>query len=256
MLREIMFNKHYWKTFNYLPPSLRKLVYYSLKPILRNANQYQMLDYFHKSANSWEQYWSGQPILTNLQQEELFSPNYYKYLASTAKYAEKINEAAFSFDVEIDFSRQAIYTEFAQRLPEMLLMRVDKMGMANSIEPRVPFLDHRIVEMSFALDFKKKIPDGKTTKFLLKKASEGIIPNEIINRKKQGFAAPVTEWLRKEWYGYTKDKLLGSRFVKEGIFNRTYIEKILELHRTSKKNFNKEIYSLLSFSLWEEKFIK
>ncbi len=169
MLREIMFNKHYWKTFNYLPPSLRKLVYYSLKPILRNANQYQMLDYFHKSANSWEQYWSGQPILTNLQQEELFSPNYYKYLASTAKYAEKINEAAFSFDVEIDFSRQAIYTEFAQRLPEMLLMRVDKMGMANSIEPRVPFLDHRIVEMSFALDFKKKIPDGKTTKFFSRK---------------------------------------------------------------------------------------
>lgn len=255
MLREIMFNKHYWKTFNYLPPTLRKAVYYSLKPLLKQANQYQMLDYFHKAANGWEQYWSGQPILTNLQQEELLTPKYHKYLASTAKYAEKINSAAHSFDVDIDFSRQAIFTEFAQRLPEMLLMRVDKMGMANSIEPRVPFLDHRIVEMSFALDFKKKIPDGKTTKYLLKKASEGIIPDEIINRKKQGFAAPVTEWLRNEWYGYTKDKLLNSRFTKEGIFSKEYIQRILELHKSHKKNFNKEIYSLLSFSLWEERFL-
>ncbi|OGU60690.1 MAG: asparagine synthase (glutamine-hydrolyzing) [Ignavibacteria bacterium GWF2_33_9] len=255
MIREIMFNKHYWKAFKLLPTMFRKAIYYSLKPILERANQYQMLDYFQKAANNWEQYWSGQPILTNVEQSHLFSPKYHQHLASTAHYTSKINSDAHSFDIDIDFSKQAIYTEFAQRLPEMLLMRVDKMGMANSIEPRVPFLDHRIVEMSFALDFKKKIPDGKTSKYLLKKASEGIIPDNIIYRRKQGFAAPVTEWLRNEWFDYTKNKLLNSQHVKEGIFSKDYINNILNLHKTHKKNFNKEIYSLLSFALWEEKFL-
>ena len=80
------------------------------------------------------------------------------------------------------------------RLPELLLMRADKMSMATSVEARVPFLDHKLVE--FALN----IPDhikykNNETKYILKKACEGIIPKKIIYRKKVGFAAPIVRWL-------------------------------------------------------------
>ncbi|MCE5304442.1 asparagine synthase C-terminal domain-containing protein, partial [bacterium] len=107
----------------------------------------------------------------------------------------------------------------------------------------------------FALNFQKKIPDKHTTKYLLKKAAKGIIPDEIINRKKQGFAAPISEWFRNEWYDYAKDKIENSNLVRDGIFNKDFIEKLMQTHKKGKANFSKEIYSLLSLSLWQEKFL-
>jgi len=109
--------------------------------------------------------------------------------------------------------------------------------------------------MTFALNLQKKIPDKRTTKYLLKKASKGIIPDEIIYRKKQGFSAPMSEWLRNEWYDYAKDKIEKSYLVREGIFNKEFINKIMQTHRSGKANFSKEIYSLLSLSLWQEQFL-
>jgi asparagine synthase (glutamine-hydrolysing) len=254
MLREILFNKNYWEIYDSLPDLIKKGIYNLLKLMLSKTNQYQMLEYFRKSANNWEQYWSGMPILTTIEQDELFNDKYRKHIQSLPRYAGKLHEFAFNSSIDIDYSLRATFTEFAQRLPEMLLMRVDKMGMANSIEPRVPFLDHRIVEMSFALEFKKKIPDKKTTKYLLKKASANIIPDEIINRKKQGFAAPVNEWLRNEWFNFTKETLLNSDFIKNGIFSPDYINKILTLHKSGKRNFSKQIYSLLMLNLWHKEY--
>lgn len=255
MLREILFNKNYWSAFNILPPFIKKTIYSFLKLFLNHPQYFQILEYFKKSSMGWQQYWSGMPILTTLDQESLFTAKYREHINSVAKYTDKLHNLADSFDIDIDYSLKSIFTEFAQRLPELLLMRVDKIGMANSIEPRVPFLDHRIVEMSFSLNFKKKIPDSKTTKYLLKKASKGLIPDEIINRKKQGFAAPTSEWLRNEWFDYTKDVLLNSYFIKENIFSKDYINKILELHKTGKQNFSKQIYSLLMLNLWHRKFM-
>lgn len=255
MLREILFNKHYWSAFNILPPFIKKTIYSFLKLFLNHPQYFQILEYFKKASMGWQQYWSGMPILTTLDQESLFTEKYRDHINSVARYTNNLHNLADSFDIDIDYSLKSIFTEFAQRLPELLLMRVDKIGMANSIEPRVPFLDHRIVEMSFSLNFKRKIPDNKTTKYLLKKASKGLIPDEIINRKKQGFAAPTSEWLRNEWFDYTKDVLLNSYFIKENIFSKDYINKILEKHKSGKQNFSKQIYSLLMLNLWHRKFM-
>ena len=136
-----------------------------------------------------------------------------------------MHNQALQFNSKADYSQRSIFLEINQRLPEMLLDRVDKMGMANSIEARVPFLDHRLVELGFALNFQDKIPDKHTTKYLFKKAAKNIIPDEIISRKKQGFAAPISEWFRNEWYGYTKEKIEHSYLVREGIFNKEFINK-------------------------------
>src|SRR4029077_2888928 len=88
-----------------------------------------------------------------------------------------------------------VYNEFKLRLPELLLMRVDKIGMSTSIEARVPFLDHHLVEFTNGIPMSHKVRGG-VAKHLLKKAVAGLIPDEIIHRRKMGFGAPMSQWLR------------------------------------------------------------
>ncbi|MFH1831808.1 MAG: asparagine synthase (glutamine-hydrolyzing) [bacterium] len=102
-------------------------------------------------------------------------------------------------DAHASFSQQMLYLELKQRLPELLLMRADKMTMATSIEGRVPFLDHKLVEFMMNVPINLKFKNN-ITKYLLKKAAIGILPDEIINRKKIGFAAPTQRWFSSGKY--------------------------------------------------------
>ena len=97
-----------------------------------------------------------------------------------------------------DLLQKMTYLELKQRLAELLLMRVDKMTMATSVEARVPFLDHELVEFAMALPPEMKVRDG-VGKYLLKRAvSESLLPENIVYRQKQGFGAPVAEWFQGE----------------------------------------------------------
>lgn len=101
----------------------------------------------------------------------------------------------YQYKPDADFLTSMIYLEFKQRLSELLLIRVDKMTMANSVEGRVPFLDHQFVEFALQVPSSLKYKN-KTTKYILKKAAEGILPDDVIYRKKVGFAAPITRWFK------------------------------------------------------------
>jgi asparagine synthase (glutamine-hydrolysing) len=94
-----------------------------------------------------------------------------------------------------DYYQSMLYLELRLRLPELLLMRVDKMSMASSVEARVPFLDQHVVEFTMDLPLRLRVR-GTTGKYLLKKAMRGVLPDEIIDRPKMGFAAPFREWFR------------------------------------------------------------
>ena len=100
---------------------------------------------------------------------------------------------------ESDFCNQMMYLEFKQRLPELLLMRADKMSMAVGLEAREPFLDHELVEFMFNVPAALRVKNNKT-KYLLKRAAQGILPDVIVNRKKIGFAAPTFRWFNKGKY--------------------------------------------------------
>lgn len=107
---------------------------------------------------------------------------------------------------EADFFTSMMYLELKHRLPELLLMRVDKMTMATSVEARVPFLDHEVVEAALSMPASLKYKNG-ITKYILKKAAEGILPQDIIYRPKMGFAAPTMRW-----------------FKQDGLFNDYFVE--------------------------------
>lgn len=102
-------------------------------------------------------------------------------------------------DPEADFCQQMLYLELKQRLPELLLMRVDKMSMATGLEAREPFLDYALVELMYAVPASLKVKQG-TTKYLLKKVASDLLPRETIHRKKVGFAAPTMTWFNSGAY--------------------------------------------------------
>ncbi|MFC1854340.1 asparagine synthase (glutamine-hydrolyzing) [Candidatus Dependentiae bacterium] len=98
---------------------------------------------------------------------------------------------------ESDFCQKMTYLELKQRLPELLLMRADKMSMANGVEARVPFLDHKLVEFVLNIPSKFKLGLGGR-KFVLKKAAEGLLQNDVIYRRKVGFGVPIDSWLKNK----------------------------------------------------------
>ena len=144
-----------------------------------------------------------------------------------------------------DFLQSMIYLEFKQRLPELLLMRVDKMTMATSVEGRVPFLDHPHVEFAFQVSTALKYKDG-ITKYILKKACEGILPNDVIYRKKVGFGTPAAQWFKQGSYfkTYFSDLVSTKEQVLKQVFKGNEIEKIVKNNALSHGNYSPQLWAL------------
>jgi asparagine synthase (glutamine-hydrolysing) len=147
-----------------------------------------------------------------------------------------------------------INLELHYRLPELLLMRVDKMTMAHSLEARVPFLDHRLVESTFDLPTDWKIA-GDHPKSLFKDAVRGMIPDEIIDRPKTGFGAPVSAWLRGQLGKLVEDEIGRCPLFFDGWFDRNYISKMFEAHRRGKGDFGACLWALYNLAVWHRLWI-
>jgi len=165
-----------------------------------------------------------------------------------------LNDLKKSAPATDDLGRMS-YNEFRLRLPELLLMRVDKISMSTSIEGRVPFLDHSLVEFTQSLPQALKIKDG-IKKYLLKKAVADLLPDEIINRKKMGFAAPVEQWLRGDFGKRAEATILGSELVANATLNRSYIVKRFQEHRAGTADHALHIWTLFNLCAWHDHWVR
>jgi asparagine synthase (glutamine-hydrolysing) len=165
---------------------------------------------------------------------------------------EKIFEGAESYG--FDNLNLMLYMDLKTWLPDDLLSKVDRMSMAASLEARVPYLDHRLVEFAYSLPSSMKLR-GSTGKYILKKAAEKYIPREIINRQKKGFAVPLGPWFKKELRPLLVDTLHSEKFQKRGYFNIAKTEEILQEHLSGKKDHHLLLYGLLLVELWHRRFI-
>lgn len=147
-----------------------------------------------------------------------------------------------------------LYIDTKTWLPDDLLIKADKMTMANSVELRVPLLDHRVLEFAASLppSFKLK---GFTTKHILKKTLSERIPKEIRDRKKTGFPVPYETWLRKDLHNLVWGVLTDRRTIERGYFNKPAIEALLRANRDGGE-YSKEIFSLLTLELWQRTFLE
>jgi asparagine synthase (glutamine-hydrolysing) len=147
-----------------------------------------------------------------------------------------------------------LYIDTKTWLPDDLLIKADKMTMANSIELRVPLLDHKVLEFAAALPSRFKL-NGLKLKYILKRALSRKIPQEISNRKKTGFPVPYERWLRADLKDLVYSVLTDRRTIERGYFRKEGVEDLLKSNGNG-HDYSKEIFSLLSLELWQRTFIE
>src|ERR1700733_7174699 len=147
-----------------------------------------------------------------------------------------------------------LYIDTKTWLPDDLLIKADKMTMANSVELRVPLLDHKILEFASSLPPNFKL-NGFSSKYILKKVLSERIPDEIRNRKKAGFPVPYESWLRKDLKDVVWSVLTDRRTIERGYFSKGAVEAMLKSNSNG-ANYSKEIFSLMSLELWQRTFLE
>ena len=148
------------------------------------------------------------------------------------------------------------YLEMKLRLPEHLLMRVDKLTMAHAVEARVPFLDHDVVEFAMRLPPSYKLRGG-TGKRILKKAAEPYLDEDLIYRRKQGFGAPMEEWFRERDFGRrSRAAFTRSALTKDGFFDNDYFVGLLDAHINGAGGHSFHLWTVLNAVLWHASWLE
>jgi asparagine synthase (glutamine-hydrolysing) len=146
-----------------------------------------------------------------------------------------------------------LYADIKTYLHE-LLMKQDQMSMAASIESRVPFLDHKLVEFTARLPERLRLR-GWTTKYVLRRSMSGILPEAIIKRRKMGFPVPLAAWFRGPFRPVIEDYVLSERAAARGLFDETFVRTLVAEHQSGARNHTERLWALVNFEMWMRQFI-
>jgi len=183
-------------------------------------------------------------------QKQLFALDAREKIADTNPYTRQ-NAWLDNSDAD-DGLDKLLYADTKTYLHE-LLMKQDQMSMAASIESRVPFLDHRLVEFTAKMPREMKLRGG-TTKWILREAMKGILPAQILDRPKMGFPVPVGSWFRGPYKHIVDEYILGSRAIDRGIFDAGYVRSLVARHNAG-EDHDERLWSLVNFEIWQRRFI-
>ena len=184
--------------------------------------------------------------------DDLLSPEFKKSLNGANTYDKFVSYLETAAGSDPLWQQQ--FADIKTFMVDDILVKVDRMSMANSLEARVPFLDHRLVEFAAGVPSDLKLR-GMTTKYLLKKAMESKLPSSVINRRKEGFSIPMKNWLKEELRPMMGDYLSESRLKDGGFFNPRYVQRLMREHLEGSANHAHQLWSLMMFEIWKEKYI-
>ena len=148
-----------------------------------------------------------------------------------------------------DAKQHMMFMDAMTYLPDDILVKVDRAAMANSLETRVPFLDHRVVELAWQLPMEMKIHNGRT-KWILRQVLYQYVPQQLIERPKAGFGIPLGDWLRGPLRDWAESLLNEQRLHREGYFNTKYVRQLWHAHISGKCNHQSLLWSVLMFQTW------
>jgi asparagine synthase (glutamine-hydrolysing) len=179
----------------------------------------------------------------------------------TAAMAERVCKSASTDVVQQHIARASkydvldrmLYVDTKTWLPDDLLIKADKMTMANSVELRVPFLDHKVLEFAATMSRNQKVR-GLKMKYLAKKALRTRVPREILERKKAGFPVPYERWLQQDLREFVEGVLLDDRTLNRGYFQKAAIERLVQQNRAGAANAQ-DMFSLVVLELWHRTFV-
>ncbi|MEK9679328.1 MAG: asparagine synthase (glutamine-hydrolyzing) [Rhodospirillaceae bacterium] len=272
-MKYLELHERYFGPFRKLPGPLRSLGAGLASGLAKLAPKFEIYaDAVGRAAENREAFWSGAVAYWEAQKRALLpgfssaSPTGWEEMAEIGLLPESYLRpdsfyVAQHFLHDIDSAHpgrdqltRMIYNEFRLRLPELLLMRVDKITMASSLESRVPFLDHHLVEFTMDIPQSAKISGG-VQKQLLKKAVEGIIPDDIIYRKKMGFAAPMAQWLEGEFGRQAEADILSSPLLDQLRFDKAHISTLIGDHRSGRRDTSLLVWVLCNLTAWHRHWI-
>ena len=150
---------------------------------------------------------------------------------------------------------QLQYFEMKVRLPDFVTHHLDRISMARSLEARVPFLDHELVELCAQIPPSLKMR-GLQEKYVLRQALRSSLPPEIAHRKKRGLSAPCQQWLREKLPDFAAEMLSETCIRTKGYFNPDCVARLLECHRSGRQNYARQLMGVLVVHLWDEQFLR
>lgn len=188
-------------------------------------------------------------FLRQKEREALFTPSAAEVIGTENPYRHIIEASARAAGTH-DITRTG-YIDVKTYLVDNILVKVDRMSMAPSLEARVPLLDHRIVEFAMSLPPGLKMK-GLGTKYLLKKTFYEQLPVEVRNRDKQGFSIPIKNWIRGDLKPMMMDLLDPVRLRNQGIFDPVFVHRLIDEHIRGKQNHSHKLWALMMFQQWFE----
>ena len=241
-----------WAQLCGLPKAARMLAYHATRLSGAPAGR---VDLVRRAAMDEPLYWGLEVVYWDYEKGQLLQPHIWDQMGrSTASVVQRFYDEIGERQPGADMLQRMSYVEICNRLPELLLMRVDKLSMAHSLEVRAPFLDHELVSYALSLPSALKIR-GKETKRILKQALEPVLPHEIIHRPKQGFRVPLPEWLRGELSGWAEDLLFSSSLCKQDLFRPEYLRGMWQRHRAGVQDHSFDLWTLINLAAWYEHWI-
>ena len=244
------FHRRAYRPFARLPGWIKTPVA-SLAPLVLPERR---AEYVKRASAGEELFWGGAVVFTESEKKRLLVNGRFDGVSST--YVDVVSNLYKSYGkggLNGDFLDRAIHIELQHRLPELLLMRVDKMSMAASVEARVPYLDHELVEFARSIPSSLKYKKGHT-KYILKQAARGILPEEVINRKKLGFCGSARNMMTGPVLDYAIRVVQGSDWM-HSLVNMSYVNTMFQEHKARRVDHGSAVWSLMNLALWHSQWV-
>jgi asparagine synthase (glutamine-hydrolysing) len=250
--------KRFWRYAERAPLSARRAAAVIAKPLVRKVMKKRMAGELVRRLGANESlFWGGAVVFDETMKPSVLSLDMrvrYNGL-STYDVVRQYQETIAAARPNSDYAARMTYLELKLRLPELLLMRVDKITMATSVEARVPFLDHHLIEYAMGLPQNLKVK-GATGKHILKRALESVLPKDVLYKPKRGFGAPINEWFRGPEGENLVKQLMNSSIRERNFFDYSFIQRLADEHARETRDWSANLWCLLNLSLWYDRWIK
>jgi asparagine synthase (glutamine-hydrolysing) len=238
--------------FSNLPKFLRKGVQGVAEKLPHEAKGKYYL--YNSSLDAVERYIDSVSHFNQIKRKSLYAKDFQSQLNGNFGIGEESFQRIAGKVSTSNPTDNLLYLDSKTYLPSDILVKVDRMSMATSLEARVPLLDHKLIEFVEKIPTKLKLK-GLETKYIFKKAMEGIVPNEILYREKQGFGVPINEWINSQLKEKIHEALSENKTLTRGYFDVKYIKMLLEEHQTGRRDHSHSLWILYILELWHRRFV-
>jgi asparagine synthase (glutamine-hydrolysing) len=240
------------RVFAHLPAFVRGGV---LQPLSRRLpHGARGRNYLHNvSLDPLDRYLDSVSIFTGLNRQSLYTEEFRTSLGGDDYVATRFREYGANVKTGEPLDR-LLYLDSKTYLPGDILTKVDRMSMAVSLEARVPLLDQKLIDFVTRIPASMKLA-GLETKHLFKRAIKDLVPEEILNRPKQGFGVPIQEWINQQLRDRLRETLREPRTRQRGYVESAYLDVLLDEHERGRRDHSMALWALLMLELWHRQFV-